>query len=205
MASELESWGFRWRGAIGVAVLVPLGLMVLLSPLPSGERTWVAIFAALIAWPVFVAGVALRFWSTLYIGGRKRQIVVCEGPYSLCRNPLYLGTVLLAASAGLFLESLLFSLGVVAIAAAYSLATVPVEERFLSEHLGTPYREYCKRVPRYWPRLRRPDTSQHIEVDLDALRRECTGAIGYLSIPLLALISNALRAQPWWPHLMPFS
>ena len=201
MASELYSIGFRWRGAIGIAVLVPLGLLALLSPLPS-ERPWLLVLAATMAWPLFIAGVVLRFWSTLYIGGRKHEILVCEGPYSICRNPLYLGTILLTASAGLFLESLLFTFGVVIIAIVYALATVPVEERYLSQYLGAPYRDYCARVPRFWPRPSLFATSSHLEVDLEELGRECRSAIGYLLIPLLALILNALRAQPWWPHLV---
>jgi protein-S-isoprenylcysteine O-methyltransferase Ste14 len=45
-------------------------------------------------WP----GATLRLWSTLYIGGRKRVVLVSDGPYSLCRNPLYVGTFLIALS-----------------------------------------------------------------------------------------------------------
>ena len=40
----------------------------------------------LIAIMVCVLG---RAWCSLYIGGRKKQEIVTSGPYSLCRNPLY--------------------------------------------------------------------------------------------------------------------
>lgn len=37
-----------------------------------------------------VACVLIGFWSILYIGGRKNQMIMQDGPYSMCRHPLYL-------------------------------------------------------------------------------------------------------------------
>ena len=198
---ELENWGFRWRGAIGAALLVPLGILVLLSrPFDNGQ-VWPEVAWELVAWPVFLAGAVLRLWPTLYIGGRKRKVVVDDGPYSLCRNPLYLGTALLAASAGLFLGSILFTAGAVGVAAFYAFITVPVEERCLRENLGEPYIEYCRNVPRFWPRLSGFRTPSRIVIDVDALHHESRGILGWGWIPLVCHILVQARAEAWWPHL----
>lgn len=39
---------------------------------------------------LIVLGVIGRFWATLYIGGHKNKDVITDGPYSICRHPLYL-------------------------------------------------------------------------------------------------------------------
>ncbi|MGU9537294.1 methyltransferase family protein, partial [Proteus mirabilis] len=41
-----------------------------------------------------------RAWCALYIGGRKKQEIVTSGPYSLCRNPLYVFSVIGAFGVG---------------------------------------------------------------------------------------------------------
>lgn len=192
--------GFRWRGWIGIAVLVPAGMLGLLSTPIGPEGSWADLLAEALAWPVFLAGAALRFWATLYVGGRKGKAVVCEGPYSICRNPLYLGSLLLALSAGFFMQSVTFAAGVCATALGYMLLTVPVEERFLLARLGEEYAAYCRRVPRYLPRLSAFRSPERIDVDLRALKREASKAFGWIWIPMIAEVVALLRMLPWWPH-----
>lgn len=203
--SQVDSWGYRWRGWIGIVVLVPLAILSLLSPAPSGEGSWLRLLTDTLAWPTFVTGAVLRLASTLYIGGRKRTVLVTDGMYSVCRNPLYAGTVLLAMSVGLFLESWPFTAGVVLVALGYAVATVPVEERYLRERFGAPYVAYCSKVPRYWPRLSQFRTAACIEVDVQALRNECWRAVVLWAwIPLIGEIVEQLRVYPWWPRLFSF-
>ena len=42
--------------------------------------------------PVLILGQVLRGWAVGYI--HKDKVLSTEGPYSLCRHPLYLGTFL---------------------------------------------------------------------------------------------------------------
>jgi len=37
-----------------------------------------------------LAGLVIRIWCTCYIGSRKSKELIGEGPYSICRNPLYI-------------------------------------------------------------------------------------------------------------------
>jgi hypothetical protein len=81
---------FRWRGVIGLAAF--------------GVLFWVArpTFGSCLAGLAFVlAGLAVRFWASGYIGieGRAREIGasrrIVSGPYRLLRHPLYVGNFLL--------------------------------------------------------------------------------------------------------------
>ena len=66
---------FRWRGAIGGFILGPVAILTALStPLVPADSLWQLPLQAA-AWSCFVAGAALRFWATLYIGGRKDAVL----------------------------------------------------------------------------------------------------------------------------------
>lgn len=204
MDAELAaSWAFRARGLVGSLLLVSFGLAVVVSAplLPTGA--WVHLVFNALGWMAFAAGAVLRFWATLYIGGRKRLAVVCDGPYSLCRNPLYLGTLLVALSAAITLESLTMGVGVLLAGAFYGLATVPAEERYLRNQLGVPYLRYCQRVPRFWPRLSGYRSPAEITIRVKALRNECRRAARWMWVPVLVQIIAHLRCQEWWPHWLP--
>lgn len=194
------SWAFRSRGLVGSLLVLVFGGAVAFSAPALPEAAWGRVAFEALGWTAFVAGAAIRFWATLYIGGRKRLTVVCEGPYSLCRNPLYVGTFLIALSAALMLASATFALGIVIGAVFYAWATVPAEERYLSETLGEPYRRYCRRVPRFWPRLANFHTPETISVSVKALRNECRRAARWVWLPALVEVVGRLRLESWWPH-----
>jgi protein-S-isoprenylcysteine O-methyltransferase Ste14 len=193
---------YRWRRRVIAIVVAPAVVLACLSRPMILEETWADVGVDLIAWVAFVAGATLRIWGTMYIGGRKSETVVAEGPYSLCRNPLYVGTFLLGLSLGLFLKSLTVVAAVSLGMLVYASATIPAEERFLNERFGDAYREYCAKTPRFlfgWGRYRAGDT---IELNLSALRKELKAAIGWVAIPFLAEVVVHGREQPWWPRIL---
>jgi protein-S-isoprenylcysteine O-methyltransferase Ste14 len=150
-AERAASWAFRFRGLVAAALGAAFGAMAIFSPPIFAEAQWERVPLEIVGWLVFFAGAGLRFWATLYIGGRKRLVVVNEGPYSICRNPLYLGTFLIAFSVAVILQSLTFLACVLVGAVFYAWATVPAEERYLSRQLGDAYGHYCREVPRWHP------------------------------------------------------
>ena len=81
---------FRWRGVVG---FVAFGLVFWLARPTLGSCA--------LGVPLLIAGLAVRFWASGYIGieGRAREIGasrrIVGGPYRLFRHPLYIGNFLL--------------------------------------------------------------------------------------------------------------
>src|ERR1035437_6098550 len=88
---------------------------------------------------------------------KDRQLAT-GGPYAYTRNPLYIGTLLVAA--GLVLASRSILLGAL-FATVFALVYLPViqnEEQHL-RRLFPEYAGYAARVPALWPRLTRAGNS----------------------------------------------
>ena len=194
-------WGFRNRGFFGGVILEPALLLTLLSTPLIREGMWSDSLIDLFAWLCFVGGVTFRFWATLYVGGRKRHTLVCHGPYSVCRNPLYLGSLLLALSAGFYLKSITFAAFLALAMLGYIFLTVPAEEKDLRLILGQPYEDYCRRVPRFWPRWNLFEAPPETTFKLHGLRLEARRALLWMLLPWCGEAFAHLRVLPWWPHL----
>lgn len=101
-------------------------------------------------------GEVLRFWAAGTIGEKSRTrsfevfTLVQEGPYSLTRNPLYLGNFLIGG--GFFLAATplwLLLLYLLFFSFQYGFI-VRFEEWNLSLHLGEEYEQYRRSVPRWF-------------------------------------------------------
>jgi len=196
-----QSHRFRWRGAIGVLVLTPAFVVALFSTPLVRAGSWIDVVMNAAGWAAFVAGAAVRFWATLFIGGRKDKVLMTDGPYSTCRNPLYLGSLLLAIAAALFLKSVVFAVALVGVALAYVLATVPAEEEFLRARHGEAFDRYVASVPAVIPSLRAFRTPPEVAVNVHTLRLECSRASRWIWLPPLALGVFYLHQLSWWPVL----
>lgn len=138
---------------------------------------------------IFIA-VLGRFWAILYIGGRKNAQVMQEGPYSICRHPLYLFSTVGAASFGLLLGSLLLTAAFGFGAYAILTATARREEDYLRRLFGQAYRDYAARVPRILPRPGLFQAGCGLQLDLQSLRRNLADALVFIAaLP----VSEAIR------------
>jgi len=100
--------------------------------------------------PVSLLGLLLRGWAAGHL--EKNSTLAESGPYARVRNPLYLGTLTVAA--GFVLASMRWELGVL-FAIFFLLIYLPVvqlEEQHL-RNLFPAFDEYCQRVPQLIPRL----------------------------------------------------
>src|SRR4051794_18221831 len=151
--ASIGGWLFRHRTLIPL----PLGIALLLTP--KGSTNSIATVATGVGLIVFGEGV--RLWGVQHIGviSRTRSDrlgpLVTSGPFALVRNPLYTGNVALwmgfAVAAGLVRLAPIFA----AVLAFEYHAIVRWEERLLDRRLGTRYRAYAARAPRWLPRTRR--------------------------------------------------
>lgn len=117
----------------------------------GSEVEKVMIFFGFAAVAVAMIG---RLWCTLYIGGRKTSRLITEGPYSLCRNPLYffsaLGVVGLASASAMASVVVFVS----AVFAIYYPKVIGREEVTLRSVHGAAFADYCEKTPRFWPSWR---------------------------------------------------
>jgi len=185
---------------VGALILGPLAITALISTPFVQEGSLLDWAMDAVAFTLYLAGLTFRFWATLYVGGRKGSVVVAEGPYSVCRNPLYLGSFLLAAALGLFIKSWAFAVGILYVSLRYILVRVPAEEKQLKERHGEEYVQFCRRVPRFIPRLSLFHTPPEITVSIKGLWRECQRQFPWIWIPLVGELIALLRSQPWMLH-----
>ncbi len=84
------------------------------------------------------------------IGAAEGEIgpIVDDGPFALSRNPVFVGQALLFVGLFLVLPGVISLALTAALLIAIHLQ-VTVEERVLAVTLGTPYKDYLRRVPRW--------------------------------------------------------
>jgi protein-S-isoprenylcysteine O-methyltransferase Ste14 len=142
-------WVTRWQ-RIARRIRVPLGFLT--AALYLFELWRRAPRPAAVAWSLVlvVPGLWLRAYASGYV--KKNQELTTTGPYAYTRNPLYLGSMLMAAGFALALLSWPVAL---VLAIGFLVIYVPViasEERFLRAHFAG-FDDYCRRVPRFLPRF----------------------------------------------------
>ena len=151
---RMKAFFFRWRGAI----IAPLTLVLLILARPTLESFLAGLVLTLV-------GESLRLWALGYTGQptRSQDLVAPElitaGPYSVVRNPLYLGNVLNALGVTVAAmgghgprDGLLLFLGAVLSLVVVYGACIAVEEDFLVARFGDDYEDYRSRVPTLVPR-----------------------------------------------------
>ena len=164
-------------------VFVPIVFVaVFVRPSWSPEST-IGFVMELGGYLFLMAGLVTRIWCTLFIGSRKSREIIAEGPYSICRNPLYIGSFLLAIGAGLCFESLLMLLLVPAIIIPVHIITTRMEEAHLEAKFGEQYRIYKQKVPRFWPCFSNYNSPDMIEVNVHSIRRIAMDTVGVLLLP----------------------
>ena len=196
---------FRVRDGLFPAVLVLL--FVLTKPEWPGNDQRLDDILDLVGVLVALLGQALRVAvvGTVYVirGGRNRKVyaeeLVSGGFFAHCRNPLYVGNLLVLL--GLFLvwnSPVAYLVGVPFFLLAYT-AIVAAEERFLRGKFGEPFDEYCTRVSRWIPRLR------GLGASLAGMRfhwqrvviKEYGSTASWMACAALLLLADSLSHQPW--------
>ncbi len=173
--------------------------MAVFSPLHYPLDSWGQFACQSAGWLLFLAGAAMRWWATLYLGGRKSKELITEGPYSVSRNPIYIGTFALALSIGVLSQSVTFLLAVLVVSAAYVIVTVSLEESQLRAEHGEQFRAYRQRVPRFIPKPSLYSSPGTISVRTSGLWAEFIRACRWALIPGACDLVAHLRAEAWWP------
>jgi protein-S-isoprenylcysteine O-methyltransferase Ste14 len=134
--------------------------------------------------PVSLLGLALRAWAAGHLA--KDQRLTTSGPYRFLRNPLYVGTLLVAA--GLVIASRSPSLGVV-FAAVFFLIYLPViqlEEQHLNR-LFPDFAAYAAQVPALVPSFRPVGNPTPFRAALYLKNREYQALLAFLAGAILLI------------------
>ena len=181
-----------------LAFLLLLPLILFTGSGWAGNRAMFDLLVLLGILTVFAA-VLGRFWSILYIGGRKNQTVMQDGPYSICRHPLYLFSTLGATGLGLMLGSISVAVIIGTVAFVILNATAANEERFLRNTFGPAYVEYAARVPRIAPKFSLFRTEPDVTFNIATLRENFFDALVFIGFIPLAMVLNLAKDSGWLP------
>jgi protein-S-isoprenylcysteine O-methyltransferase Ste14 len=126
---------------------VPLGFLFAAAYLWWARPTWPFLGAGI----VFVgAGVAIRALASGHI--RKNAELATTGPYAYTRNPLYLGSIVIALGFIVAARNVWIAVAALVMFAFVYLPVIKAEEGYLRSAFPD-YSLYASQVPRLLPRL----------------------------------------------------
>jgi len=136
----------RWQ-KIARRIRVPLGFVFAAVFLWLARPTGKTMLLSLL---LVVPGVWLRAYASGYV--RKNTELTRTGPYAYTRNPLYLGSMMIAFGFAVAAGSWIILIALAVLFAAIYIPTIQGEEGYLREHFAG-FDEYAAKVPRLLPRL----------------------------------------------------
>lgn len=142
-----------------------------------------------------------RLWCSLYIAGYKTDTLVDQGPYSMCRNPLYFFSLVGAVGIGLASETLLIPAIILFAFAAYYPLVIKSEEAALLNMHGRAFKTYFEKVPRFFPRLSQLTEPDEYVVKPKVYKNHMFDAIWFILIVGFIEVVKALHALQILPTL----
>jgi len=121
-------------------------------------------YRQVISIPILAIGLFMMLWSvSIFVLSKGTPVpfnpppaLVTAGPYGYIRNPMLTGLFIGMFGLGLWLNSIFLTFIITPLFVLLNVLEIKnIEEPELERRLGAPYIEYKKRVPRFWPRLRR--------------------------------------------------
>ena len=162
MMTQIGNFFFKYRNLL--FILLYLALFIPSAPIFSAETfgpeyyLWPIIIGLIIT----VSGQLIR-GATIglaYIirGGKDGKVyaedLVTTGIFNHCRNPLYVGNILMLTGVGILSNSLIYLLIFIPFFLFVYQAIVLAEENFLRNKFGQNFNAYCSKVNRWLPDLR---------------------------------------------------
>jgi protein-S-isoprenylcysteine O-methyltransferase Ste14 len=154
---------------------VPFGFVLVLAFAWFAHPTARSMGAGL---PISLAGLALRAWAAGHL--EKNKDLAQSGPYAYVRNPLYIGTLLVAA--GLVIAARQWALAPLfgAVFLLVYLPAIQLEEQHL-RNLFPKFADYAQCVPALWPTLHPLVSTQAFRGSLYTYNREYQALLGFVA------------------------
>jgi protein-S-isoprenylcysteine O-methyltransferase Ste14 len=168
-------------------IRVPLGFAFTALYLWLAKPTAASL---LIGSALIIPGLAIRGVASGHV--QKNEQLTTTGPYAYTRNPLYLGSLILAVGFAISARNWWIGGGLVLMFLAIYLPVIRGEEEYLTQHFSE-FAEYSRQVPRLWPRLSYfGDAHGRFSWDLYWKHREYNATLGS------AAMMAALMAKLLW-------
>jgi protein-S-isoprenylcysteine O-methyltransferase Ste14 len=166
LSRKEHSVGARLAAMAGESLIFVFGIPASLFWLAAtcGERWWFASSPVLVIVCLVLGGLGLglALWTCWAQFHRARgtpvpvmatQKLLTDGPYSFCRNPMVLGTLVCYFSIAIFTASFLPMLAVLLFGLCLLAYIKLVEEKEMSLRFGDEYTRYKQSAPFLLPRL----------------------------------------------------
>jgi len=129
-------------------IRVPLGFVFAILYVWLARPTRTSLIAGGV---LLLPGLLLRAVASGHV--QKNEQLATSGPYAHTRNPLYLGSLILAVGFAVAARSWWIVATMLVMFGAIYVPVIAGEERFLRETFPE-YDTYAQHVPRFWPRLK---------------------------------------------------
>lgn len=181
--------GVSWN-KIARRIRVPLGFLFAVFYFWRARPDWTSLAAG---GAVAALGVFFRAMASGQV--KKNEELAGTGPYAYCRNPLYLGSIIIAIGFAIASRDLWVAVGIVALFAIIYVPVIRSEEAFLRQRFSA-YDDYARSVPRLLPRtLWFRGLTSGFSPSLYRQHREYNALIG-----AAAMWAALLVKMLWFPH-----
>jgi protein-S-isoprenylcysteine O-methyltransferase Ste14 len=176
----------RWRVRLGYPLVI--AVLAVSHPTPSS-----ILLGALTG--------AIGLWVRAYAAGylHKQEVLTVTGPYAYTRNPLYLGSAILALGAGIAMRSWISLLILMVYFAVFYSIVMRREATELHLRHGASFEEYARAVPLFIPRLTAAkvpgDSAGSFSLAQYKKNHEWQAAVGFLFLLLVLLAIWRLRSH----------
>lgn len=149
---------------------------------------------------LFIFGVVLisfatigRVWCTFYIAGHKTKLLVTEGPYSMCQNPLYFCSFVGAIGVGFLTETFTMPLVVAVCFGLYYPGIIKMEQNRLRKVHGQLLDDYQKKTPVFWPSLANYNEPKDYPADPVIFRKHLMDSVVFIMMIGVAEVIELLH------------
>ncbi len=159
---QIGNFFFKYRNLLFILLY---GLLFLPSPelfteniFHADYKTWplvIGLFVTVLGQAIRGATIGLAY---IVRGGKDKKVyaehLVSTGIFSHCRNPLYVGNILMLLGVGILANSLIYVGIIMPLFLFIYQAIVLAEEHFLRGKFGADFDAYCAKVNRWIPSLK---------------------------------------------------
>ena len=193
--NNISSLAFKYRSYTPIPFLILMLIFQKSTPL-----------TLIIGFAVALIGELIRFWGVSWAGSETRAtggvggtFLIISGPFAYVRNPLYVGNIMLYLGLGIMSFALFPYLQIVAIIffLIQYYFIVGEEEKYLWEKFKDDYKDYCKNVPAFFPRLSPYKNSRIVQPPRNpkaGFRSEKRSLQAFIGISLLLIILWLIRS-----------